>query len=128
MSKNPTWKEYACEECEAKRVKLWRGFRGAVVNLLCKKCAEKRSSGTLNLTSNEIGWYVPACAKCASVNGNIYYNTTEIYPHSSIPKDVLDWWNSLAYDDNNTPIENRDSKVVKKDNDTLTNKILNIFK
>jgi hypothetical protein len=81
--------DYACKDCGAKEVKLWRDYSSFHVHLRCLACACKDQGKTgfdeKFKSGDQIGWLVPAVP---DGEGNFW-------GYTSVPQDLVDWWHSL---------------------------------
>jgi len=90
--------DYTCTVCKIHGVKLWRAYSTSCVELLCAACANKNQGKDYviesdgmhtdedGLTSDQIGWYVPAVPD----EGNYTF-----WGYTSVPEVGCTWWKAL---------------------------------
>lgn len=82
------WGRYACGDCGAKNVRLWRDYQTVLIaqTLRCRTCCEKHEGKTFSDGSDQLGWSVPAVP---TSDGSTFWG------YSSVPQAAVDWWYAL---------------------------------
>lgn len=82
--------DYACSECKATGVRLWRPYNQCAPDLLCYDCAladQGKAEGEGRAADGyQIGWLVPAVP---TESGLAYWG------YGAIPQPGVVWWQGL---------------------------------
>lgn len=105
-------REYKCEDCGVKNVKLWREYQSFNVHLRCYKCAAKyqdkeipditkegKVKSEIGGLTDQIGWCIPAIP---SPDG--------FWGYTSVPQEDVEWWKNLP---NDNQIEEKLNRILK---------------